>query len=411
MKNQNYIKELLGKNRLEEAIREMKLYVDNNTEMEIIQVEGRLNELKRKINLGLLSNQEQELERNKIAKALIEIVSGKETTIATDKTPTLGSSRHKIIIFSTLLFSVFIFTLLFANKTLPFSEINQSSYLIYVLCGLLAAYTCYGLLSSYSEIKGQKYGLNIRMGGSIVAMLVVTFGGGYYEKNMQTTSSFDIRIRFVSENGLTPQKLNGKLSLFLGNEEKYQNLNNQSSVLFQGISNKWRNKFLNLSLESSQFEIDITDLKNAKITDETPITLKVKFVKKYAKPEEVQFDIFFKEATTVTYGPKENTKILSLIFDVHSHSDYVIPLDKKAELHLFGGCYRGLLELKRYDYVYLHPREFDELLFECEVSDEIASELVCSLGSFYLKYHPLIEKSDSTWRCNVIFDNENIDNL
>ncbi len=411
MKNLNRIKELLGKNMLMEAIQEIKLHADSNAEIEIIQIEGRLNELKRKINSGLLSNQEQELERNKIAKALIEIISGSETTITKEQELPGISSRHKIIIFSALLSAVFAFTLLVANKTLPFSRFNGASYLIYVLCGLLAAYTCYGLLNSFSEIRGQKYGLNIRMGGAIVAMLFVTFGGGYYEKNIQTTSNIDIRIRFVSVNNFTPQKLNGKISLYFGNEEKYQNLNNQSSVLFQGISNKWRNKSLNLALESSQFEIDSTDLKNARISDETPITLRVKFTKKYAKPEEVRFDIFFKEGTTVTYGPKQNTKILSLIFDVHSHSDYIIPLDNKAELILFGGCHSGIIKLKRYDYIYLSAREFDELLFECEISDDIASELICSLGSFQLKYHPLIEKSDSTWRCNVIFDYENLENL
>lgn len=409
--NKKHILDLVGKNRLEAAINEIKQNSDADLHRTIIQIEGRYNELKNKINHGLLTNQEQELERNKIAKSLIDLASGRPPTEFKNKGEGVLTNRNKIVVFSILLLSILAFTLLMANKTLQFAASSGTSYLIYVLCGLLAAYTCFGLLSSFGEINGQKYGLNIRLGGAIVAMMIVTFGGGYYEKNMQASPSLDMRIRFVSDNNQMPQKISGKLSLFLGNEEKSQILDEESSVLFQGISNKWRGEKLSIALESSKFEFDSLSLNEAKITDEKTIVLKVKFARKYVFPEEVAFDIFYKEGHTVTFAPKENTKILSMVFDVHSHSDYIIPLDKKAELMLFSGCHKGLIEFTRNDYVYLQPREFDQLLFECEISDEVAADLFCSIGSFHLKYHPLVAKSDSVWSCNVFFNQDNLNEM
>ena len=144
MKNKNHIIGLIGKNHLEEAIQEMKSKNDDSFTSELIQIEGRLNELKRKIKLGLLSNIEQEQERNKIAYSLIEIASG-NPTLPKKAESTMLSSRSRILVFSLLLLAVILFTLLTANKTLPFSGMNGASYLVYVLCGLLAAFTCYGL--------------------------------------------------------------------------------------------------------------------------------------------------------------------------------------------------------------------------------------------------------------------------
>ena len=42
MKNQDHIVSLIGKNNLEEAIREIKLNSENNSQLELIQVEGQL---------------------------------------------------------------------------------------------------------------------------------------------------------------------------------------------------------------------------------------------------------------------------------------------------------------------------------------------------------------------------------
>ncbi len=67
---QKEIRRLIAENRLEDALRLLESYAQN----EVILLQGRLSALNRQNNMGLLNNQEYSLERNKITFAALELV-------------------------------------------------------------------------------------------------------------------------------------------------------------------------------------------------------------------------------------------------------------------------------------------------------------------------------------------------
>lgn len=74
------IHELISKNKLKEALNLILETDDISLKKDASQISGRLEELKRKVNLGIISNVEATIERNQISNALIESVFSKENT-------------------------------------------------------------------------------------------------------------------------------------------------------------------------------------------------------------------------------------------------------------------------------------------------------------------------------------------
>lgn len=80
MKDLNSIINLVGENKLEDAINELKLHSGTGYFNEVIQIESRYNELKRKERLGIADNMEFMIERNKVSNSILEIISMVEKT-------------------------------------------------------------------------------------------------------------------------------------------------------------------------------------------------------------------------------------------------------------------------------------------------------------------------------------------
>ena len=84
------IKELIAKNKLEEALSALSEVVPKDQENEVIQLQSRLSALKRKERLGVIGATQYSLELNKILYAILEIVPEEEsaTKVKDQSSPT-----------------------------------------------------------------------------------------------------------------------------------------------------------------------------------------------------------------------------------------------------------------------------------------------------------------------------------
>lgn len=317
-------------------------------------------------------------------------------------------SKQKLYIFIILLLAILAFISLFASGVFRFGMNSTYSYLLYVFAGLLSAVVCYGMLNSIGELEGKNINSSIKLGGSVIALCLVTFGGGYYERNLRTPEYFDARLTFYVESPSKPQRISGNISLYVGNEIKTIQLKEESTALFQGISQIMEGKSMKISLEGSKYIIDDEVLKNIKFNRNEPTFIKIIYGKTYAKPDEAKLDLVFKEGATVNYGPQPKDKILTIVLSAFSHSDYIIPIDRTAKLFLDDGMHYSM-ELKNQDNVYLTPHEFNDVSFEGIIPKSILSRMIGgSAGMVTIKYDNLYVKSDSMWTTNFIFSRETI---
>ncbi len=82
------IQQLIAEARLEEALTALKDSVPAHLKNEVLQLQSRLNELQRKIRLNIISEDEANLEHNKITAAALDLCNQIDSSIPTADTPT-----------------------------------------------------------------------------------------------------------------------------------------------------------------------------------------------------------------------------------------------------------------------------------------------------------------------------------
>jgi hypothetical protein len=92
------------------------------------------------------------------------------------------NAKRKFQVFIVLLIAVIAMAILFATGTLRFGLSGPFVYIVYVLAGLLSALLTFGMLSSRGELHGEHEGIGLKLGGAVVALVVVAAGGGLYER-------------------------------------------------------------------------------------------------------------------------------------------------------------------------------------------------------------------------------------
>jgi hypothetical protein len=137
-------------------------------------------------------------------------------------------------IFAALVLLLVTTTILFASGLLRHGVGTTATYVVYVLAGLVTAVLCFGLLGATGAFEGTAHGATLKLGGSIVAMLVVTGGGVVYEQ-YRKPEKFDCLVRFVDRATRQPQKLKGNIEILLGSEKHPGSFSDQSDVLMQGF--------------------------------------------------------------------------------------------------------------------------------------------------------------------------------
>lgn len=172
------------------------------------------------------------------------------------------------IAFFSLLAAVILLTVLFASGWLRFGQSGTVAYIVYVIAGLLSATLCYGILEATGTFEGQYHQARLKLGGSVVALVLVAGGGGAYERYLRTPETFDLRIRFISSTR-SPQPLTGTVRLFLGAENHEGKLDHGSDVLFQGIASGWKGTPVHLSLEAPPYRLTDKSLIGLKVACDT----------------------------------------------------------------------------------------------------------------------------------------------
>src|SRR5258708_10513172 len=128
------------------------------------------------------------------------------------------NTKRKFRIFMILLLVVAGMAVLFASGILRFGIAGPCVYIVYVMAGLLSASLTFELLSSRGEVQGKREGIVLKLGGAVVALVVVAAGGGLYERYLYTPPHFDLLLLFYTENLTKPEPVTGKLVMITGNQ-------------------------------------------------------------------------------------------------------------------------------------------------------------------------------------------------
>ncbi|MBO9561538.1 MAG: hypothetical protein J7621_02145 [Niastella sp.] len=241
------------------------------------------------------------------------------------------TNRIRLWIFSILLVITILLVILYASGILKFGLAQQFTYILYAVAGLLAAVTCFGLLSSYGKLVGKKEGSNLELRGAIVAFVVVAFGGGFYEKYLHTTEFINMTIAFVN-NERQAEDVSGSVTLYIGTEPKTIILRSQNNVTFLGIPSSLLNDELKIELKGN-YEIDRSVSLPA--ISNSAVFIKVKRVNPFISPGKVNLNIEFTHGEIVGFGPDPSTKSVVLRFYLFSRSEKDIPLSNKVKFILY----------------------------------------------------------------------------
>lgn len=184
--------------------------------------------------------------------------------------PTLEKTANLILSVTFLLVILGIMWLV-GSKRIDLGFDPSLVFLIYVLAGLLIAFACFGVLTSTGEIAGKPYGVHVRLGGSIVAAVVVAGGGSLYELYVRP-AAFSTRIMFYDGSATNQVRPGGSFRLFVGSGVEDQPIQSDGTVLFQNLH---RNEALRYELISQNYAIDPSDAPRLALVPDELVALKV----------------------------------------------------------------------------------------------------------------------------------------
>jgi hypothetical protein len=167
----------------------------------------------------------------------------------------MPGTRHRsslVRIFAALL-AVFVgIAVLFASGAIRHGLGTMGTYVVYVLAGLVTAVLCFGLLGATGSFEGSAHGGTLKLGGSVVAMLLITGGGIVYER-YRAPESFDTRLVFLDKATRQPQRLSGQATILLEGEKRMAPLHDQSDALVESFPASARGRSALLALDVSPF--------------------------------------------------------------------------------------------------------------------------------------------------------------
>ncbi len=199
--DKNKLRNLIGSGKTERAIKELLVVtakVDEATHSQVTNLQGQYNKLRSEEIAGILSTDESGRRYAKINKSLLTIIvvlpdnypnepkkdSPKPTTgNGTPPPPTPPQNRQSnysqpldptnyVLLFILLLFMLVGMYAFFSQDGLNGTE----KYLLLVLLGLIVGVGTHGVMNSRSNVESKV----LRLGGPIVACLLIVFGGYYF---------------------------------------------------------------------------------------------------------------------------------------------------------------------------------------------------------------------------------------
>jgi Effector-associated domain 2 len=321
------------------------------------------------------------------------------------------SAKTKLILFGVLLVAALSLTILFAGGWLRFGLGAQFTFAMYVLFGLLAAVTCYGLLSSSGELEGKEYGVAVKLSGAIVALAVVAGGGALYEKYVpHTAASFDQRVNFYSAQPTQLEKLNGEATLTVGNKRFTERLRETGTVLYQGIPSEWLGKPVQLDLDCPGYELAPVE-KTALLNDRETIAVKVVRKRQFALPNEAKLEIGYREGVALNYVGRPDAKNVVLTLRAVSQADLAIPIDADATLEILSnsGAPMFNIPLKVTDTTIIPPRGMETIHLDGFMGKEQYQMALTGKNAVVkLRYDRQIEKSEMEFQTEFTFSKKTV---
>lgn len=245
-----------------------------------------------------------------------------------------ADKRSQLTIFVVLLAAMFAMTVLFASGVLRFGLSGPFIYVLYVIAGLLASTLCYGILDSFGELHGTRYGITLRLGGAIVGLVVVAGGGGLYERFLQTPSTFNVRVYLHEGNTAVPVGAKGTLSLRLGSQQRTVNIEADGTALFQGITSDWEGKQVGLVLSSVLHELH-PDSARIKLSSDGEAYARIVSRPMFVEEEDAEMTLKIIETRSTKMAEGfEFDRDLSFVVRAVCRSPRRIPIDAAADLEI-----------------------------------------------------------------------------
>lgn len=161
--------------------------------------------------------------------------------------PSSSHLRLRRQIFTMLFAAVAGFAILFGAGVLHQNVVSE--YVVFVLLGALAAVLTWGILSSTGEINRLGYGIQVKLAGAFVPLVLIT-GGGLWM--MSSDEAFEIKFKLVNGAG-QPVKVSGTARLEVAADPRRVVLQNTDLVAFH-LPHADQDKDASLTLESSDVQ-------------------------------------------------------------------------------------------------------------------------------------------------------------
>lgn len=245
-----------------------------------------------------------------------------------------GGEPERLGVYATLLGAVFLLTFLIASGLVRFGLEGPIVYVLYVLAGLLAAVLCYGLLESTGELHGKRYSVTLRLGGAIVGLVVVTGGGGFYERYLRTPSVFSVRASFSLTGSSSPTAIDGDAILEYRDRRHIAPIDRFGSALFQGITSDLRGAKAVISLSSKEFQIR-PEARDVTLSDDNPLTIHVTRAPLFVEESAASIDVRNAGARSSKMAPGfAFGRSMSFLLRAVCQSDKPFPVDPHALLEI-----------------------------------------------------------------------------
>jgi hypothetical protein len=312
----------------------------------------------------------------------------------------MSSLKNRIWLFASLLITVILLVILYASGILRFGLSQQFTYILYAIAGLLAAVTCFGLLSSFGHITNQSNGTKIELGGAIVAFVVVAGGGAVYEKYFHTPEFTNMTIAFVNDDKQSVD-LTGTATLFIGAEPKNATLKKQSNITFVGIPSSSFDQPINLELKAD-YSLD-SNFKLGTITNNT-VLIHVKHANPYEEPEKSELKIVFDKGSLVEFGPEPAKKNVVLYFTLYSQSPKLVPLSTKVNFSILSNSGVAIYSQSHNldEAPIISPKNRSQIILDLLIPKTVVKMSMGKTAEVTFYYDPIIK--DSHREYSQVFD-------
>ena len=255
-----------------------------------------------------------------------------------------------------LLIVLAVLTSLFASGVLRFGISGTTAYVVYVLLGLLAAVVTFGMLSNTGSFTGEHGGgtgehgrSTLKLGGAVVALVIVAGGGALYERWFHVPEFYSIRLNFYVERPTTLQPLSGTVTIYVGTRAISESIQGVGSVLIDGIPSDQLGRPLNLSL-ATEYEID-PGAELPVINRDNPMMIRVRLKQVVMTCADADLALDVKEASANNFVD-HSKKNLVLKLRIISRTNHQLAINDKVKVALITS---SASPLKSYDFDIINP--------------------------------------------------------